>query len=76
MNFDLFCSCEQVFCWLGRFKKCFNSLPKHKQLFFMHRLVKRRNAYTSLCYKMGKTPLLPSIKDSYFKKRVEIDEAT
>ena len=57
----------------GRFKKSFNSLPKHKQLFFMHRLVKRRNSYTTFCYKTGKTPLLPSIKDSYFKKKVHIE---
>ena len=62
-------SAEQTFCWLGRFKKCFNSLPKYKQLFFMHRMVKRRNQYVQFSYQNNKTPLLPSVKDSYYKKK-------
>ena len=32
-----------------------------------------RNKYTSLCYRDGKKPLLPSMKESYWKKKIEIE---
>ena len=54
--------CEQVFCWLGRYKKILNSMPKAHHHFFLHRLIKRRNSYTSYCQKVGKYPLLPSAR--------------
>ena len=56
--------CEQVFCWLGRYKKILNSMPKAHHHFFLHRLIKRRNSYTSYCQKVGKYPLLPAFCQS------------
>ena len=54
--------CEQVFSWLGRYKKIVNSMPKSHHHFFLHKLIKRRNAYTSYCQRIGKYPLLPSAR--------------
>ena len=53
---------EQTFVWLGRFKKIMCSMPKVHHLFYLHRLVKRRNTYTAKCYRKGKKPLLPGKK--------------
>lgn len=50
---------EQTFVWLSRYKKIMTSMPKQHHLFYLHRLVKRRNLYTSKCYKFGLKPLLP-----------------
>ena len=55
-------TCEQLFCWMGRFKKVLNSMPKSHFHFFLHRLSKRRNKYTEYCYSHNKYPLLPSAK--------------
>ena len=55
---------EQTFVWLGRFKKIVCSMPKVHHLFYLHRMVKKRNTYTAKCYKRGKQPLLPSIRNS------------
>ena len=57
-----FMCAEQTFCWLGRYKKIFNSMNKVHFHFMMHRLVKGRNSYTSYCYKNMRKPLLPSAK--------------
>lgn len=57
-------SCEQTFAWLGRFKRIVTSMPKRHNHFFLHRLVKRRNAYTSACYRKGKKTLLPNSKNT------------
>lgn len=53
---------EQTFVWVGRFKKIVCAMPKVHHLFFLHRMVKRRNKYTSACYKRGKKPVLPKTK--------------
>lgn len=53
---------EQTFTWAGRFKKVLCAMPKVHHLFFLHRMVKRRNAYTARCYRTGKKPLLPKVK--------------
>ena len=53
---------EQVFIWLGRFKKIVCSMTKTHHLFFLHRMVRRRNCYTSQCYKDGRKPVLPGVK--------------
>ena len=53
---------EQTFVWVGRFKKIVCAMPKVHHLFFLHRMVKRRNKYTSACYKRGKKPVLPKMK--------------
>ena len=55
--------CEQVFCWLGRFKKILNSMPKTHHHFILHKLIKRRNDYTAFCQRVGKYPLLPSARE-------------
>lgn len=50
---------EQTFVWLSRFKKILCAMPKVHHLFYLHRMVKRRNQYTIQCYKNGQKPLLP-----------------
>lgn len=53
---------EQLFAWLGRFKKQLNSLPKRQQLFMLHRLAIRRNQYISQCHERKRDPLFPKVK--------------
>ena len=50
---------EQTFVWLGRYKNSLCSMTKEHHLFYLHRMIVRRNAYTSKCYRFGKKPLLP-----------------
>lgn len=50
---------EQTFIWAGRFKKIVCSMPKTHHLFYLHRMVLRRNAYTERCYIKNKKSLLP-----------------
>ena len=50
---------EQTFIWLGRFKNIVCSMPKDHHLFYIHRMVLRRNAYTAKCYRNGSKPVLP-----------------
>ena len=54
--------CEETFCWLGRFKKMLNALPKHRFEFMLHRLIIHRNRYTEYCHLVKKYPHLPSMK--------------
>lgn len=54
---------EQTFVWLSRFKKILCAMPKVHHLFYLHRMVKRRNQYTTHCYKNGKKPLLPKARN-------------
>ncbi|XP_064384365.1 uncharacterized protein LOC135333325 isoform X3 [Halichondria panicea] len=53
---------EQTFVWLGRFKHILCAMNKQHHLFYLHRMVRRRNAYTVKCYKAGKKPILPRSK--------------
>ena len=55
-------TCEQVFCWMGRYKKILNSTPKTHFHFLLHRLIIGRNRYTEYCYRENRYPLLPSVK--------------
>lgn len=55
---------EQTFVWLGRFKKIVCSMNKTHHLFYIHRSVTRRNEYSAMCYKAGKKPLLPGVKNA------------
>ncbi|XP_022111569.1 uncharacterized protein LOC110990776, partial [Acanthaster planci] len=57
-------SCEQTFVWLGRFKKILCAMPKTHHLFYIHRMIVRRNRYTALCYEQGYTPILPACKSA------------
>ena len=50
---------EQTFTWLSRFKHNTCSMPRHHHLFYLHRMVLRRNKYTAKCYSYGRKPLLP-----------------
>lgn len=50
---------EQTFVWLSRYKHIVCSMPKFHHLFYLHRMVIRRNNYTSKCNSHGKKPLLP-----------------
>lgn len=52
---------EQTFSWLSRFKKIVNSMTQTHHLFYVHRMIKRRNRYTSMCRKSGKEPVLPNL---------------
>ena len=53
---------EQTFVWLGRYKKIICSMFKTHHLFFLHRMVKRRNRYTAKCYRSCRKPVLPGAK--------------
>lgn len=53
---------EQTFTWISRFKHILCAMNKTHHLFFLHRMVLRRNAYTSKCYKYGRKPILPKTK--------------
>ncbi len=50
---------EQTFVWVGRFKHILCSMSKTHHLFYLHRMVRRRNAYTCKCYQYGRKPILP-----------------
>ena len=56
---------EQTFVWLGRFKKVLSSMPKVHHMFFLHRMVQRRNEYNIRCYHRGKKPLLPKLRNEH-----------
>ena len=53
---------EQTFTWAGRFKGILCSMSKVHHIFYLHRMVLRRNAYTSKCHQRGKKPILPKKK--------------
>jgi hypothetical protein len=48
---------EGTFAWLGKFKQAMFKMPKYRQLFFLHRLVLRRNLYLEKCHLESKAPL-------------------
>ena len=62
-NVNLMC-CEQTFIWLSRYKKIVCAMSKNHHLFFLHRIIKRRNEYTEFCHNQGRKPLLPKTKDT------------
>uniref|UniRef100_A0A1X7UKL4 CxC5 like cysteine cluster associated with KDZ domain-containing protein n=1 Tax=Amphimedon queenslandica TaxID=400682 RepID=A0A1X7UKL4_AMPQE len=68
-----FMCCEQTFVWLSRYKKIVCSMSKNHHLFFLHRLVTRRNLYTKLCHENGRKPLLPKAKEAQVKESKEAD---
>ena len=55
---------EQTFVWAGRFRHILCAMNKTHHLFYLHRMIRRRNAYTAKCYKFGKKPILPKLKNS------------
>ena len=52
---------EQLLAWMGRFKKIVNSMTQTHHLFYLHRMCKRRNAYTARCRRIGREPVIPGI---------------
>ena len=50
---------EQTFAWISRYKRILCAMPKNHHLFYLHRMVRRRNDYTSRCYCYGRKPILP-----------------
>ena len=54
--------CEQTFAWLSRYKRILNSMPKTHHHFYLHRMVKRRNAYIEQCYAHRRRPVMPNVK--------------
>ena len=49
-------------CMGWSFQETVCAMSKVHHLFFLHRMIKRRNNYTSRCYKAGKKPILPKVK--------------
>ena len=56
---------EQTFIWAERFKKILFAMPKQRHVFYLHRMVKRRNRYTQKCHQKGKSPALPTAKSVF-----------
>ena len=50
---------EQTFTWLHRFRFLLSAMPKIHHMFYLHRMVLRRNKYTEKCYRYGRKPVLP-----------------
>ena len=55
---------EQTFVWVSRFQHILCSMAKNHHLFYLHRMVLRRNAYTINCYRNNKKPILPKVTHS------------
>jgi len=56
---------EQTFVWANKLKKIVCAMPRNHQFFYLHRMIKRRNAYTSRCHLQGKDPVLPSVSKTW-----------
>ena len=50
---------EQTFVWMGRFKNIVCAMNKTHHMFYLHRMIIRRNRYTEKCYRNGRKPILP-----------------
>ena len=50
---------EQTFVWAARFKHILCSMTKEHHIFYLHRMVVRRNGYTAKCHQQGRKPILP-----------------
>ena len=68
-------SAEQTFTWLTRFLKILSAMPKTYHLYYLHRLVKKRNVYTELCHRLNRKPLLPKTKASSDSKSNRLRES-
>ena len=55
---------EQTFTWAARFKKIICAMPQRHAFFYYHRMVTRRNRYTSRCHKNKRTPYLPKVRST------------
>ena len=59
---------EQTFVWASRMKKIVCAMPRLHHFFYLHRSIKRRNAYTQRCYQQNKTPVLPKLSRDHYAK--------
>ena len=59
---------EQTFVWASRFKKIACAMPRLHHFFYLHRAIKRRNAYTERCHQMNRTPVLLKLTKDHYKK--------
>lgn len=50
---------EQTFIWAGRYKHILCAMSKQHHLFYLHRMVLRRNEYLEKCYSKGRKPIMP-----------------
>ncbi|XP_055352285.1 uncharacterized protein LOC129598418 [Paramacrobiotus metropolitanus] len=48
---------EQTFAWLAKFRKQLNAMNKAKQIFFLYRMILRRNVYLAECVTEKKQPV-------------------
>ena len=48
---------EQSFSWLTKYKKQVNAMNKRNQIFFLHRIIVRRNAYLRHCFLNNARPI-------------------
>ena len=53
---------EQTFVWMARYKNIVCAMNKTHHLFYLHRMIRRRNNYTAKCYANGRKPVLPRVK--------------
>ena len=51
--------------WSARFKKILCAMPKERFLFYYHRMVVRRNAYTSKRHRESRSPVLPKVRSEF-----------
>ena len=51
----------QTLVWASRFKRVVSTMSKVHHLFYMHRMNRRRNKYTTYCYQSGRKPVLPKV---------------
>lgn len=49
---------EQTFVWIDKYNRILCAMSKNHYLFFLHRMVIRRNEYTAKCYENGRKPIL------------------
>jgi hypothetical protein len=59
---------EQTFSWLTKYKKQMCAMNKPNQIFFMHRLCIRRNAYNFKCLSESRTPLAPQSRSNHQRR--------
>ena len=55
---------EQQFSWLSKYRKQTNSMTKERQLFFLHRIVIRHNAYNAHQLKQGRKTMHIALRSS------------
>lgn len=60
---------EQTFIWASRMKKIVCAMPRLHHFFYLHRSIKRRNAYTQRCYKKNKSPILPKLSKGHYNEK-------